>query len=62
MEKGYYTMTRYYRYLELCKSQSTIKMEKGYYALVLSTPFVVLTSQSTIKMEKGYYVFCVVVC
>ena len=38
------------------ESQSTIKMEKGYYWKV-GTPLSVslLTSQSTIKMEKGYY-------
>ena len=37
-------------------SQSTIKMEKGYYKMSL-IPSNKLTglSQSTIKMEKGYY-------
>ncbi len=39
------------------KSQSTIKMEKGYYKFVGVLPYYhIITSQSTIKMEKGYYV------
>ena len=38
------------------KSQSTIKMEKGYYnKTILVVSNLVLVSQSTIKMEKGYY-------
>ncbi len=37
-------------------SQSTIKMEKGYYSKKrYSCGYIALTSQSTIKMEKGYY-------
>ena len=38
-------------------SQSTIKMEKGYY--ILSNIYLIpsFLSQSTIKMEKGYYYF-----
>ena len=37
-------------------SQSTIKMEKGYYCFfALLGLLVLLSSQSTIKMEKGYY-------
>ena len=44
--------------LEECESQSTIKMEKGYYGIgdgVLVIGDWGLGSQSTIKMEKGYY-------
>ncbi len=38
-------------------SQSTIKMEKGYYATGGNLSSEVPTeSQSTIKMEKGYYI------
>ena len=37
------------------KSQSTIKMEKGYYVKTVLVVLPILTSQSTIKMEKGYY-------
>ena len=36
-------------------SQSTIKMEKGYYTKGQRGTFVEKRSQSTIKMEKGYY-------
>ena len=36
-------------------SQSTIKMEKGYYYSYTPSFFVTTLSQSTIKMEKGYY-------
>ncbi len=37
-------------------SQSTIKMEKGYYLFILRIAWPSETkSQSTIKMEKGYY-------
>ena len=37
-------------------SQSTIKMDKGYYkSLTIVMPAVNIKSQSTIKMEKGYY-------
>ena len=37
-------------------SQSTIKMEKGYYTNYTPVePAVDYMSQSTIKMEKGYY-------
>ena len=37
-------------------SQSTIKMEKGYYGVIyLVSMLVGQVSQSTIKMEKGYY-------
>ena len=37
-------------------SQSTIKMEKGYYMdKFIQTKGQKLLSQSTIKMEKGYY-------
>ncbi len=37
-------------------SQSTIKMDKGYYKEYLSDDTIVFKkSQSTIKMDKGYY-------
>ena len=37
-------------------SQSTIKMEKGYYIdSTVPKAIVQVLSQSTIKMEKGYY-------
>ena len=37
-------------------SQSTIKMEKGYYTTELTNhEYINTQSQSTIKMEKGYY-------
>ena len=36
-------------------SQSTIKMEKGYYATNNKVWLRAFSSQSTIKMEKGYY-------
>ncbi len=38
-------------------SQSTIKMEKGYYLSLPIFCYSIFMSQSTIKMEKGYY-FC----
>ncbi len=37
-------------------SQSTIKMEKGYYEGEGGSTKKNNTSQSTIKMEKGYYI------
>ncbi len=40
---------------ECIKSQSTIKMEKGYYQNSAQFHQNKLSSQSTIKMEKGYY-------
>ncbi len=36
-------------------SQSTIKMDKGYYDNNLDGQAVMDASQSTIKMDKGYY-------
>ena len=39
----------------LSLSQSTIKMEKGYYFLFFFLFKIIYLSQSTIKMEKGYY-------
>ena len=40
----------------ISKSQSTIKMEKGYYRTVSVEDLEEMkASQSTIKMEKGYY-------
>ena len=41
------------------RSQSTIKMEKGYYTLISRKSLCYHQSQSTIKMEKGYYVLTV---
>ena len=55
MEKGYY-IAIYDEQAWNIASQSTIKMEKGYYTL--PQPLLVwqvIQSQSTIKMEKGYY-------
>ncbi len=37
------------------RSQSTIKMEKGYYIKYDYNHNAIKKSQSTIKMEKGYY-------
>ena len=40
------------------ESQSTIKMEKGYYQTrIVLFVFTLNKSQSTIKMEKGYYTY-----
>ena len=36
-------------------SQSTIKMDKGYYGATHRAGEEVYESQSTIKMDKGYY-------
>ena len=55
MEKGYYHTTNPYKGVWLNKSQSTIKMEKGYYLSGNYELLRVALSQSTIKMEKGYY-------
>ena len=55
MEKGYYQQQRRQQSRLLLLSQSTIKMEKGYYANSLFAPCTIISSQSTIKMEKGYY-------
>ena len=56
MEKGYYTKLQKGMIIFLwVLSQSTIKMEKGYYKLVFECPISKKLSQSTIKMEKGYY-------
>ena len=41
----------------MVKSQSTIKMEKGYYKTVKPKKQRKAKSQSTIKMEKGYYLW-----
>ncbi len=56
MDKGYYLV------LTFCASrstwsQSTIKMDKGYYTLkIMKGLFLrMFMSQSTIKMDKGYY-------
>ncbi len=55
--KGLLQRIRYAIFLSQKQSQSTIKMEKGYYGdyhfgnIAKSD----LRSQSTIKMEKGYY-------
>ncbi len=55
MDKGYYEKT----VKDGCAtytSQSTIKMDKGYYFTGnLSASLAISPSQSTIKMEKGYY-------
>ena len=38
-------------------SQSTIKMDKGYYKIDLLEHLIIdIVSQSTIKMDKGYYI------
>ena len=55
MEKGYYTRKDISEKLSVNLSQSTIKMEKGYYVRKLSSERKIDKSQSTIKMEKGYY-------
>ena len=36
-------------------SQSTIKMDKGYYYMLQECEIKCMKSQSTIKMDKGYY-------
>ena len=43
-------------FIEFLESQSTIKMEKGYYLLKVLKEQDKKSSQSTIKMEKGYYI------
>ena len=55
--KGLLRFTRIRSKKIVIPSQSTIKMEKGYYIKDLpdSEPCYLITSQSTIKMEKGYY-------
>ena len=40
---------------QLIESQSTIKMDKGYYWKLTARKQKVNKSQSTIKMDKGYY-------
>ena len=37
------------------RSQSTIKMDKGYYDAKKAATLAEEASQSTIKMDKGYY-------
>ena len=55
MDKGYYNLTATTNSNKL-KSQSTIKMDKGYYFTYSSVCyFRNKLSQSTIKMDKGYY-------
>ncbi len=56
MDKGYYkigliSLPTY----ALMRSQSTIKMDKGYYTQSAWYCQTMLPSQSTIKMDKGYY-------
>ena len=60
MEKGYYYSDTSLDAFDIIKSQSTIKMEKGYYINKLFSTVQVeeQMSQSTIKMEKGYYLSC----
>ena len=55
MEKGYYKISKTHVRTDTIRSQSTIKMEKGYYTLLGDERIEYLKSQSTIKMEKGYY-------
>ena len=57
MEKGYYgTLLTWLKSLSPLQSQSTIKMEKGYYGVKrVGKRLYPIVSQSTIKMEKGYY-------
>ena len=43
-------------------SQSTIKMEKGYYKAKADAKKAATLSQSTIKMEKGYYTKYISIC
>ena len=55
MDKGYYIMIMHYVGYGN-SSQSTIKMDKGYYWNTLAiTTYNFVLSQSTIKMDKGYY-------
>ncbi len=56
MDKGYYDITKV-NGSPANVSQSTIKMDKGYY-LTCTCPIQVHNhlSQSTIKMDKGYYI------
>ena len=57
MEKGYYDYILQDTLLKILLSQSTIKMEKGYYfdEYPKYSSKDEAESQSTIKMEKGYY-------
>ena len=55
MDKGYYQSDDIVTVLNKL-SQSTIKMDKGYYRETTVTEYTVAEmSQSTIKMDKGYY-------
>ena len=55
MDKGYYKTRAKLAALKLDASQSTIKMDKGYYLLEKVVNQKDAMSQSTIKMDKGYY-------
>ena len=58
--KGLLPFNKCNNFVTLNSSQSTIKMEKGYYLLTAETDTgVACKSQSTIKMEKGYYTLTV---
>ena len=55
MDKGYYDAKKAATLAEEA-SQSTIKMDKGYYTVcVVQSQTEPMASQSTIKMDKGYY-------
>ena len=64
MDKGYYKIDLLEHLIIDIVSQSTIKMDKGYYVFksitlilgrVVEISNILTESQSTIKMEKGYY-------
>ncbi len=56
MDKGYYDPALTFSYYETpFESQSTIKMDKGYYKSKVYYNSSIVPSQSTIKMDKGYY-------
>ena len=55
--KGLLQCDRFVPVIIAKQSQSTIKMEKGYYSKIKFKGLLIALSQSTIKMEKGYYWF-----
>ena len=55
MDKGYYSGIQNRRLGQWWLSQSTIKMDKGYYWDTEVFSWNKVSSQSTIKMDKGYY-------
>ena len=57
MDKGYYSKNISKARTRSWVSQSTIKMDKGYYLQKVVNQADAKVSQSTIKMDKGYYFY-----